>query len=220
MLTPFELVVSILFPKQVSLNDDVAEYRELAPFYSKIDATGDILLQTVALFDGKDTKKASLPRTITVENYRKYGADCVQVLDESADFISSRIGIGLDASDELLVYPVIFTPLAYVWNQLKRLSLSHPDRAAAEHKLVRWFVAAVIGRRYQQSTHDKQARDKTDIMRWITDDTAMPDWMSETYITNIRLADPDGAVGKLFRSLLNCRSIKGSFDRKAGWCGP
>jgi hypothetical protein len=216
MLTPFELVVSVLYPKSVSLNDEVAEYRELAPFYAKIDATGDMLLQTIALFDGKDTKKASLPKTISVENYRKYSDQSVQLLNDAAVFINQSIGLGLDSSSDLLVYPVIFTPLAFVWNALAEMKLDHGARATAEQKLVRWFVGAVLGRRYQQSTHDKQARDKQDIVRWIRGgDAEMPEWLSETYISNIRSADPDGAIGKLFRALLNNRGLKDPLTAKA-----
>lgn len=209
MLTPFELVVSVLYPKHVSLNDDVSDFRELAPYYAKIDATGDILLQTIALFDGKDTKKASLPKTISAESYREHSLDSVQLLNESAEFISGRVGLGLDASSELLVYPVIFTPLAYVWRAIRDMKLDHGEKSSAEQKLVRWFVGAVLSRRYQQSTHDKQARDKAEIARWIADgEGAIPDWLTETYISNIRTADPDGAVGKLFRALLNSRGLK------------
>ena len=209
MLTPFELVVSVLFPQKVSLNDDVSAYRELYPFYAKIDATGDMLLQTVALFDGQDTKKASLPKTITLGNYRQYADSSVELLNDTAIFINQRIGLGLDASPDLLVYPVIFTPLAYVWKAIGDMELDHGARSAAEQKLVRWFVGAVLGRRYQQSTHDKQARDKQDIVRWIVEgDKAMPEWLTETYINNIRSADPDGAIGKLFRALLNSRGLK------------
>jgi len=213
MLTPFELVVSILFPQNVSLNDDAADYRELAPYYAKIDPTGDILLQTIALFDGKETKKASLPKTITADNYRRYSGESVELLDEVAKFISDRLGLGLDASSELLVYPVIFTPLAYVWKTIKVMELDHGARSAAEHKLVRWFVGAVLSRRYQQSTHDKQARDKTDFERWVRGD-AEPDWLTETYISNIRMSDPDGAIGKLFRCLLNSRGLKDPLSDK------
>jgi hypothetical protein len=209
MLTPFELVVSILFPKSVNLNDDAAAYRELYPYYGRVDPTGDILLQTIALFDEKDTKKASLPKIITEANYRKWSDDCAELLHESAEFVSSRLGIGLSGSNELLVYPVIFTPFAHVWKRLKGAQLDHGTKSSAEHKLLRWFVGAVLSRRYQQSTHDKQARDKTDIWRWIEQgDSMIPDWMSETYITNVRLADPDGAIGKLFRSLMNNRDIR------------
>lgn len=221
MLTPFELVVSVLFPKNVSLNDEVADYRELAPFYAKIDATGDILLQTIALFDGKDTKKSSLPKTITVDSYRRHADLSVDLLNEAATFISQKVGIGLDSSSELLVYPVIFTPLAYVWNEVKRMDLDHGEKAAAEQKMVRWFVGAVLSRRYQQSTHDKQARDKSEIVRWIQKGEGdMPEWLSETYINNIRSADPDGAVGKLFRAFLNGRGLKDPLTQKPVGVGP
>lgn len=209
MLTPFELVVSVLFPQKVSLNDDVAAFRELAPFYAKIDQTGDILLQTVALFDGKDTRKASLPKTISAESYRRYSADSVDLLNESAKFISQRLGLGLDASNELLVYPVIFTPFAYVWGGLRKDDMDHGARSAAHQKLTRWFVGAVLSRRYQQSTHDKQNRDKTEIPRWIANgDSSIPEWLRETYVANIRNSDPDGAIGKLFRAILNSRELK------------
>lgn len=207
MLTPFELVVSVLFPKGVKLNSDVEFFQELEPYYAKIDATGDILLQTVALFDSKDTKKAALPKTITKINYEKFASCCVERLAQTARFISDRVGLGLDSSSELLVYPVIFTPLSYVWHVLDDLDLSAGDRASAEQKLAKWFVGAVLSRRYQQSTHDKQARDKVEILKWINEDSALPEWLSETYVTRLRSADPDGAVGKLLRSIMNSRGI-------------
>ena len=210
MLTPFELVVSVLFSQSVSLNDDVQEYRELAPYYAKIDRTGDILLQTIALFAGRDTKKASLPKTITSDIYRANAGDCVQLLEEAAQFVSERVGLGLDASDELLVYPVIFTPFAFIWKGLKGSKLDHSADAMARQKLARWFVGAILNRRYQQSTHDKQARDKQEITKWInsSDDKDSPEWLRETYIQNIRFADPDGAVGKLFRALMNSKGLR------------
>lgn len=210
MLTPFELVVSVLFSEKVSLNEEVQEYRELAPYYARIDKTGDILLQTIALFAGKDTKKASLPKTITADIYRANAPDCVGLLDDVSQFISERVGLGLDASDELLVYPVIFTPLAFIWKGLQNSRLDHSQDALAKQKLARWFVGAVLSRRYQQSTHDKQARDKQEITKWIgsSGDDDAPEWMRETYISNIRFADPDGAVGKLFRALMNSKGLR------------
>ena len=209
MLTPFELVVSVLFSQKVSLNEDVALYREGWPFYARIDRTGDILLQTIALFAGKDTKKASLPKTITAEIYQAYAGDCVELLEEAAEFIGQQVGLGLDASDELLVYPVIFTPLAFIWKAMKGMGLDHGAEAAAKRKLVVWFVGAVLNRRYQQSTHDKQAKDKQEIARWIAGgDDDVPDWLRETYIPYTRGADPDGAIGKLFRAVMNSKGLR------------
>jgi len=208
MLTPFELVVSILYPKNVNLQGDVELLRELYPFYARIDKTGDLLLTTVALFDGKDTRKASLPRTITVDSYNAHRDDAVEYLDASAKLISARLGLGLDQSDELLVYPVIFPPAAHVLRELAGLNLDHQQAAAAHRRLEKWFVGAVLSRRYQQSTHDKQAKDKSDMLRWFGGaESDMPEWLKETYILNPRTADPSGAMGKLLQSLMNARAI-------------
>ncbi|MBH5321870.1 GmrSD restriction endonuclease domain-containing protein [Aurantiacibacter sediminis] len=207
MLTPFELVVSVLFPKGIKLNDDVETFQELEPFYHKIDPTGDILLQTIAIFDGKDTKKSKLPKTITKDNYERFAGKGVERLAASAKFISDRVGLGLDASNELLVYPVIFSPFAFVWDELQNRQMSAGERASAEQKLAKWFVAAVLSRRYQQSTHDKQARDKTEIIRWIENDD-LPEWLTETFVTRLRPATPDGAVGKLLRAVTNSRGLR------------
>jgi hypothetical protein len=115
--------------------------------------------------------------------------------------------LGLDESGELLVYPVIFPSMAYIWVKLRELSLNAGQQASAEQKLAKWFVGSVLSRRYQQSTHDKQARDKTEILKWVQDDGAIPEWMTETYVSRLRTADPDGAVGKLLRAIMNSRGI-------------
>lgn len=214
MLTPFELVVSILYPHQVSLAEDVEAAREKFPYYRRIDATGDILLQTIALFDGLETRKAALPKTITPDRYRFHFDDTVLYLNEAGKILTEKIGLGLDQSSELLVYPVIFSPMAYVLRMLNGKGLSAAERAAAEHKLAQWFIGAVLARRYQQSTHDKQARDKVDILSWINaGDEAKPLWLREVQIPNLKTSDPDGAIGKLLRALLNSRGLHE--DRKS-----
>jgi hypothetical protein len=96
------------------------------------------------------------------------------------------------------------------------MDLDHGARSAAQQRLVKWFVGAVLSRRYQQSTHEKQARDKVDFTRWIAGDEAeQPQWLSDTHITNLQLADPDGATGKLFRSLMNARGLRDPLTGKS-----
>ena len=208
MLTPFELVVSILYPKNVNLASDVEMLRELFPYYARIDKTGDLLLTAIALFAGKDTRKASLPKTITVDTYNDHRDAAVEFLDASAKLISERLGLGLDESDELLVYPVIFPPAAYAMRDLRDLGLDHQQKSAAYRRMEKWFVGSVLSRRYQQSTHDKQAKDKVDMVRWLSgSESDMPEWLRETYIINLRAADPSGAMGKLLQCLMNARGI-------------
>ena len=201
-------MVSLLFPQKVNLADDVEVAREAYPYYGRIDETGDILLQTIALFAGKDTKKASLPKTIDVSVYRLHLEDALQYLDEAAELLTHKLGLGLDQSSELLAYPVIFTPMAFVLKLMKSEHLSVQERARAENKLVKWFLAGVISRYYQQSTHDKQEKDKHEIPKWIDGvDEDAPQWIRKTY-TQLNLADPDGAIGKLLRAMLNSRGLK------------
>ncbi|RVD12179.1 MAG: DUF262 domain-containing protein [Mesorhizobium sp.] len=209
LLTPFELVVSILFPHQLNLADDIETLRDLHPYYGRIDETGDILLQTVALFGDKGTKKAALPKTITAELYRQHHMDAADYLNKAGKLLTDKIGLGLDSSSELLVYPVIFSPMAYALKLLDGEDLSQEDRAKAERKIAKWFIGAVLSRRYQQSTHDKQLRDKTEIYRWIKGgDDEMPQWLKDTYIENLKVRAPDSATGKLLRCIMNARGLK------------
>lgn len=215
MLTPFELVVSLLFPQKVNLAEDVEVAREAYPYYGRIDATGDILLQTIALFAGRDTKKASLPKTIDVSMYRLHRDDALKYLEASAQLLTHKLGLGLDQSSELLTYPVVFSPMAFVLRIMEGSKLSVQDRAKAEQKLVKWFMAGVMSRHYQQSTHDKQAKDKNDIPKWIEgNDEDAPQWIRETYIPRLNLADPDGAIGKMLRAVLNSRGLKDPYTGK------
>lgn len=209
LLTPFELVVSILFPHDLNLAEDIVALKDLYPYYGKIDETGDILLQTVALFADKDTKKAALPKTITAELYRQHHMDAAQYLDRAGKLLTDKIGLGLDASADLLVYPVIFSPMAYVLKLLDGENMPQDQRAKAERKIVKWFIGAVLSRRYQQSTHDKQARDKIEIYRWLkSSDDDMPQWLKDTYIENLKMRAPESATGKLLRCLMNARGVK------------
>jgi hypothetical protein len=206
ILTPFEIVAAVLFPEDIRLQDDVEVAKEAYPYYSQIDEFGDILLQTIALFDGKDTKKASLPKTITKHNYRQYYEEAARFLNDAGKLMTERAGLGLDRSSELLVYPVIFPPMAFVLRWLAQRSWTLERRLAAERKLVRWLYGAILSRRYQQSTHDKQAKDKNEIIRWIeTDgDENIPSWFGDVFIPRSLLQTaPSSALGKLVLCLLN-----------------
>jgi hypothetical protein len=216
MLTPFELVVSLLFPHKVNLAEDVEIARSAYPYYGRIDETGDILLQTIALFAGKDTKKAALPKTMDVSTYRVNRDDALKYLEASALLLTHKVGLGLDQSSDLLTYPVIFPPMAFALKLLNSEKPGVKERAVAEQKIAKWFIAAVISRRYQQSTHDKQARDKIEIPKWIggNNDDDAPQWLRETFIPRLSQADPEGAIGKCLRALLNSRGLKDPYSGK------
>lgn len=206
ILTPFEIVAAVLFPDEIRLQEDVDVAKEAYPYYSQIDEFGDILLQTIALFDGKDTKKASLPKTITKHNYRLHYEEAAKYLNEAGKLMTQKAGLGLDRSSELLVYPVVFPPMAFVMRWLEQRNWSIERKVAAERKLVRWLYAAILSRRYQQSTHDKQAKDKNEIIRWLeTDgDEHIPSWFADVFIPrSLMETAPSSALGKLVLCILN-----------------
>lgn len=113
----------------------------------------------------------------------------------------------MDAGDELLVYPVIFPPMAYLLKEFSKVNISSADRAAIQRKITKWFVGAILTRRYQQSTHDKQARDKTEMKAWLAGGDE-PDWLKQAVVPSLRASDPDSAIGKLIRALMNHSGVK------------
>lgn len=217
MLTPFELVVAVLYPHQIDLAEDAETARVVNPFYGRIDPTGEILLQTIALFSDQETRKAFFPKTITASRYRMHFNDAVVYIDKAGKILTELVGLGLDSSADLLVYPVILPPMAYVLKWMDGQHFSAADRASAERRLAKWFVGAVLSRRYQQSTHDKQARDKEEIPKWILghEQEDQPAWLKDVSVPNLRRTIPGGALGKLIRALMNARDLRDPYTGKS-----
>lgn len=216
MLTPFELVVAVLYPHNIDLADDAEVARLTYPFYGRIDPSGEILLQTIALFSDQETRKAFFPKTITASRYRLHFNDAVKYLDQAGRILTELVGLGLDAASDLLVYPVILPPMAYVLKWMDGQDLSIPERAKAERRLAKWFVGAVLSRRYQQSTHDKQARDKDEIPKWISgSEEDQPAWLKDVGVPNLKKTIPGGALGKLVKALLNTRNLRDPYTTKS-----
>ena len=106
--------------------------------------------------------------------------------------------------------------MAFIMRIMDQKGLSVENRALAERKLVRWFVASILSRRYQQSTHDKQARDKVEILKWIEgNDEDAPQWFKDTSIPNLKASNPDSAIGKLLRALANHNGLLDPYSQRA-----
>ena len=209
LLTPFELVVAILYPHDITLEDDVSEYKSKYPYYDNMDKHGEILLQTIALLAKKSPKKSDLPKNIDESTYRTHAKDAVSQLNDLGEFLSGSMGIGLDITDKLIPYDAIFAPMALCYNYIKKTIRKQNDLATAKFKLKRWFVASAITQRYQEGVHNKQSNDLKDINDWISNDANIPNWIRDTHITvAIKDASPSGAIGKLILCLLNHNNPK------------
>ncbi|UQB80120.1 hypothetical protein KI429_12865 [Pseudomonas shirazica] len=97
MLTPFELVVSILYPKDIDLSQEIKDFRERGRYYENMDSTGEILLQTVAMLGGKEPKKANLPKTMSAELYTTHKESAYNALEALGRFLTDNLGAALDS---------------------------------------------------------------------------------------------------------------------------
>ncbi|MBI2767167.1 MAG: DUF262 domain-containing protein [Chloroflexi bacterium] len=209
-LNSFELVVAILYPSGIRLRSDIEENRELYPVYSHMDRTGEIYLQSVAMLANASPKKAQLPKTIKPDIYKRNRNDAVDLLDKLGRYLTSRLGVGLDHSSLLIPYDSIFAPMSIVLRELNRLGLKGAERAQADIKLETWFVASALSNRYQEGVHNKQVRDRDDMIAWIEarDAGEPPQWIKDFRVPILHSDTPDGAVGRLLRCLINARSPK------------
>lgn len=203
LLTPFELVVAILYPHGVTLEDDVDGFKERYRYYANMDKNGEVLLQVIALLSGKSPKKADLPKNIEAANYNRHSDTAAKLLNETGEFLTRNLGLGLDVTSKLAPYDALFAPFAVVLSRAKDLKLNNAERGEAHHKLRRWFVASTISQRYQEGVHSKQERDVVDMEEWIKGG-AEPRWITNTVVTpSLKSASPSGALGKLLLCLMN-----------------
>lgn len=202
-LTPFEIVVARLFSSGFRLVQDVEDNKEASSYYKHMDQTGEIYLQTIALLSKAEPKKARLPRTITGERYRDHKEVAVQILDDLGNFLTDRLGVGLDVPSSLTPYDSMFPPMAIVHSAIAKLKLKGTDKRKAEQKIEQWFIAAALLQRYQEGVHNKQQTDVKEIGEWLKDDDAMPNWLRNFKMPTLKDNSPTGAIGRLLQCLIN-----------------
>jgi hypothetical protein len=216
LLTPFELVVSILFPQNIDLSQEIEDFRSESIYYNNMDGTGEILLQTIAMLGGKEPKKSNLPKTINAELYQAHKKSAHESLEALGKFLTEKLGAGLDFSNvDMVPYDAIYAPMAIALRRITEKGLKGTDQIIAEKKLCRWYVGAALSQRYQEGVHNKQARDLADFLAWVDDDNREPSWISEVMVPRLLRHSPSGAIGKLIRSQINTRTLKDPSSSRA-----
>ena len=130
-LTPVEIVVAILFSHEVHLRQELQEFHEITNYYHNMETTGELFLQTIALLDHKDPKKAALPKTIDRVSYTKFKNESITCLESAGEFLSKSFGIGLDVSNSLVPYPAMLAPLGIALIEIARQH-TQPSPAKAQ----------------------------------------------------------------------------------------
>ncbi|UUR07599.1 GmrSD restriction endonuclease domain-containing protein [Sphingomonas glaciei] len=213
VLTPFELVVAVLF-RQVDLRKGIASGKQGKIYYPQMDSTGEIALQTAVLFAGESPKKSTLPKTLTAEIWTKHSKEAFTWLDVTGKFLSDRLGMALDITASLIPYDSIFAPMAKVMKEIDYPSISGKELASVNAKLSKWVVGAALDQRYQEGVHGKQKDDADDVLAWIKNDHAEPDWLALVRVPPLTLATPMGARGLMIRALFNRSNLEDPVNQK------
>lgn len=210
LLTPFELVVAILFPQGVDLRVDIDMGKKLHPInYPNMDSTGEIALQTCVLFEKGDPKKSLLPKTLTKSiwlNNKDKSFDCLESVGE---FLNNHLGMPLAKTRNYTPYDSVFSPLAYAWSVIKLNSMKQVPKKKALDRLAKFVVGASLTQRYQEGVHNKQKADAQALVKWIEsdDDAKAPAWINEVTIPSLKRVAPNGAIGKTVLCLLNRNNL-------------
>jgi hypothetical protein len=211
LLTPFELVVAILFPQHVDLRDEIEIAKTLYPIhYPNMDPSGEIALQTCVLLEGRDPKKSLLPKTLTKDIWQKNNGKVFEALQSVGEFLSEHMGLPLAETRSYTPYDSVFAPLAFVWGSVDFNALDQVSRKKAFDRVMKYVVAASLVQRYQEGVHNKQKSDAQALASWIEsdDDSNAPPWIREATIPALKRVDPAGAIGKTILCLLNRNALR------------
>ncbi|MYA18914.1 MAG: hypothetical protein F4Z25_01295 [Chloroflexi bacterium] len=218
-LTPFEIVVALLWgADEIDLRSDVEEYFAISDYLAQMDSTGEIVLQTIALLAGESLKKSLLPRVITADRYHAHIGTAVEALENLGEFLTERLGVGLDATSELIPYDSIFPPMSVLLMRIQS-QLSGSEQVEARRKLEKWFVCAPLDNRYQEGVHNKQQNDVREVWDWVLKgEDYTPEWIDTLRVPSIRSVSVSGAIGRLLKCIVNAQAPRDPIeDNPVGW---
>jgi hypothetical protein len=205
VLTPFELVVAVLFSDEIDIRDDLKIIEIVYPITKNMDKSGEIILQTVVALGGGNPKKSLLPKEIKATNWNKFKDEASSLLSKVGEFLTDNFGMALDKTDSLIPYDSIFMPMAIVFKHIGYSTLGPGEKAKINPCLIRWIVGSALSQRYQEGVHNKQVGDATDMINWITrgSDEYMPVWLRDVTIPSLTSVSTKGAIASLLRCLVN-----------------
>lgn len=216
VLTPFELVVAVLFASNIDLRDDLEVVEAAYPVLQNMDATGEIVLQTAVMRAGGSPKKSLLPKNLTATIWKSHHEESAKLLSEVGEFMKDCCGMALDRSSSLIPYDSIFVPMAMVFDKVGFRNIPIGLKGQAVKKLTRWFVGSALTQRYQEGVHNKQDKDVEEMTTWLVEgeDIYEPSWLVEAVIPSLRLVTTKGAVANLLRCLANKETLEDPLTRE------
>ncbi len=209
VLTPFELVVAVLFASNIDLRDDLDSIKSTSSYLAQMDPTGEICLQTAVFLEGGNFKKSLLPKNLNAGIWSRNKKLVAELLDDVGKFLTS-FGMALDTTRRLIPYDTIFLPMAKVMQGVNYRNLNPAKKAEVNEKLKTWVVGAALSQRYNEGAHTKQGKDAAAVLNWVSadGDEFKPTWLQETGIPSLQSVTTRGAIANLLRCILNQETMR------------
>jgi len=211
-LGAFDLIVSVLYPKNISLKQKFDDVIDTYPLIKSLDKKSKrYLLQTLALYKKVSPKTSHLPESLKAEMFGKDWDTCVINLNLACELLDNNCGASLQqGNDKFLTYSPIVPIIANVIDEFPINIEKDPTLSQLrKNKLRAWYFGAGISSRYGEGSDNKQVKDLKEMNKWFESSTFeenQPQWLSEVY-GNIDVSK-SGAIGKAIISLLNLKRAK------------
>lgn len=211
-LGAFDLIVAVLYPKDISLKQKFDDVIDAYPLIRSLDGKPKrYLLQTLALYNGVSPKTAQLPESLKPEMFGDEWDTCVESLNSACQLLDKNCGSALGIGfDKYLAYSPLLPVIANVIDEFPvELEKDATLSILRQHKLRAWYFGAGIASRYSEGSDNKQVKDLSEMKKWFSSpsfEESMPSWLKNVYgdINTLK----SGATGKAIVSLFNLKKAK------------
>ena len=165
-LTPFEITVSEMFGQGVDLVDEIEKLTSASNIYKNMDRDRNMLLQACVLRGSTENhKKSNLPKTLTREIWENNSKTCVENIIKLGDYLTEKMGVGLDYSPNYVPYDTALLPLSHLFDHCDLDEMTPNQKVCFEKIVTTYFVGAALKLHYTEGAVSKQSHDKEVLLR-------------------------------------------------------
>lgn len=208
-LTPFEITVSEMFGVGVNLIDELQAYTSKSIFLKNIDKDKTLMLQSCLMLAGSDHKKTSLPKNLNKDIWNNNKDNAFKAVEDMAEFLTTDMGLGLDASPAYIPYDTALLPLVYIFNKYDVKSMNATLRGIFTNIIRFYVVATALKTRFTEGAYSKQSTDKEKIAEAIDkNDYTILDNSFDKNFSGLNEVTNSGAKGKIILCIQNANGLK------------
>lgn len=211
-LGAFDLIVAVLYPKNISLKQKFDDVIDAYPLIESLDGKSKrYLLQTLALYNKVSPKTSQLPESLKPEMFGDDWDTCVKSLNSACQLLDENCGSSLSiGNDKYLTYSPLLPIIANVIQEFPiKVEKNANLTVLRKNKLRAWYFGAGISSRYSEGSDNKQVKDLPEMKKWFASpsfEDSTPNWLKNIY-GDINVSK-SGAIGKAIVSLYNLKKAK------------